>query len=133
MKFRREKRQHSEVNAGALSDILFFLLLFFLIVSTLASATAIKLKLPKSSQGKSVPSKPIYVSVSADLHYYVNQKEILLEQLAAELENEKTGKDTPPTVVLRAEGTVQVQQLVDLMDVINDTGLPIVIATDKKK
>jgi biopolymer transport protein ExbD len=73
MNFGRRKRVHSAVEASSLSDILFFLLLFFLIISTLASPNAIKLLLPKASSGQAISTHVINVSINANLEYYVDK------------------------------------------------------------
>jgi len=54
MKLRRRKREHAEVSTESLNDIMFFLLLFFLIVSTLVNPNVIKLLLPNSKQSKTI-------------------------------------------------------------------------------
>jgi len=132
MQLRRKHRAHAAVEAGSLSDILFFLMLFFLIISTLASPSAIKLLLPKSSTGKTVPRQVIQVSVKKDLSYYVGSRQIGQDQLQAELEAEGRKLENP-TVVLRVDKSLPVEELVKVVDVVNKARLPLVLATDKGK
>lgn len=130
MRFRRRSKHHAAVETGALSDILFFLMLFFLIVSTLASPTAIKLLLPKSSTGQTVPKHLINIAVTADSRLYIEQEEIAIATLQSRLEQEKLKHDNP-TVVLRCDKSQTVELLVQVVDVINKAKLPLVIATEK--
>ncbi len=132
MKFRRRKRHGGGVEASALSDILFFLMLFFLMVSTLASPEAIRVLLPKSNTGKSIPKHTIYVTIDAGLHYFVNKKELNPEALKSALQQEAAGQDNA-TVVIKADRTVPVQEFINVVDIANQLKLPVVVATDKKK
>ena len=121
-----------KLEAGALSDILFFLMLFFLIISTLASPNAIKLLLPKASTGKSIPSQVINVSITGDLKYYINQNEVTLANMEQQLMGE-AGKLQTPSVVLRMDKTISVDEMVKVIDVVNKAKVPVVIAIDKAK
>ena len=132
MDFRKRKNVHAQVEAGALSDILFFLMLFFLIISTLASPNAIKLLLPKASTGKSIPSQVINVSITGDLKYYINQNEVTLANMEQQLMVE-AGKLQTPSVVLRMDKTIAVDEMVKVIDVVNKAKVPVVIAIDKAK
>ncbi len=130
MNFRKRKYTHAEVQAGPLSDILFFLMLFFLIISTLASPNAIKLLLPKAHTGKTIPSEVINVSISSDLKYYIDKREIPLSGLEAALMAE-TAKHQNPSVVLRMDKTISVDDMVQVVDVLNRAKVPVVIAVNK--
>lgn len=132
MQLRRSHRAHAAVETGALSDILFFLMLFFLIVSTLASPNAIKLLLPKASTGKTIPRQVITVSVKSDQTYYLGGKQVNLEALQPALAAEASKFDNP-SVVLRADQNLPVGELVKVVDVANKLRLPLVLATDKAK
>jgi biopolymer transport protein ExbD len=132
MRFRRNKHVHAEVQAGALTDILFFLMLFFLIISTLASPNAIKLLLPKAQTGKTIPNQVINISVSADLKYYVNKDEVTLETMQQSIINE-AGMLENPSVVLRMDKSIIVDEMVKVIDIVNQARVPVVIAIDKGK
>lgn len=136
MNFGRRKKVHSAVEASSLSDILFFLLLFFLIISTLASPNAIKLLLPKASTGKTIPKHVINVSIDANLQYYVDKRPVGLEGLSPALTGEVSKLDArteTPTVVLRVDKSISVENLVEVVDMVNKLKIPLVIATDKGK
>jgi biopolymer transport protein ExbD len=130
MKFRRRKRHGGGVEASALSDILFFLMLFFLMVSTLASPEAIKVLLPKSNTGTSIPRHTIYVTIDAEKHYFLNKQQLSVESLKEALARESRGQDA--TVVIKVDKTVPVQEFIDVVDIANQLKLPVVVATEKK-
>jgi biopolymer transport protein ExbD len=130
MNFRRKKYVHAEVQAGALSDILFFLMLFFLIISTLASPNAIKLLLPNATSGRDNPSSPVSVSITADLRYYIENEEVGLPSFENTLSLKIRGKDKP-SVVLRMDKSIEVNEMMKIMDKLHRMKVPVVIAVDK--
>ena len=131
MNFRRSKRGSAEVNAGALSDILFFLMLFFIIISTLAAASAIKVQLPNSKTSKNTPPRhAINISVNDKLEYFIDKRQIDKAALSQELQME-AGKLENPAVVLRVDKSVTAQTMIDIMDIANQLKIPIVVAAKK--
>jgi biopolymer transport protein ExbD len=132
MEFRRRAQRHTGVEAGALSDILFFLMLFFLIVSTLASPNAIKLLLPKASTGQTVPKHQIELSVTSDLKIYIDKTEIAEAQLETAIKQEAAKYDNA-TVVLKIDKSASVEELIKIVDHVNKAKVPMVIATEKSK
>src|ERR1044071_303017 len=83
----RKRHREAEVSTDSLNDIMFFLLLFFLILSTMVSPNAIKVNLPKSDPNVTVENnrKPIHIAITKDKKYYVNSKEIAKENLESEI------------------------------------------------
>lgn len=133
MNLKRRHRVQPEVATSSLNDIMFFLMLFFLICSTLVNPNVIKLLLPKASNTKTTVNKqPLTVSVSADMRYYINNKEVPQESLEQELAASIAGT-TGPTAVLRVDKAVTVQELVSLLDVGNKLKIKMILATDNKK
>ncbi|MES2386728.1 MAG: biopolymer transporter ExbD [Bacteroidota bacterium] len=132
MQLRRKKQGHAGVEAGSLSDILFFLMLFFLMVSTLASPNAIKLLLPKAATGQTVPKHTINLSVKADMSIFIDKDPVALADLENALKLHATGAENP-TVVLRIDKSVTVENLIQVVDAVNKAKIPMVIATEKSK
>jgi len=133
MNLRKRKRGASaEVHTSAMNDIMFFLLLFFLIASTVANPNVIKLMLPKSSSGKSISKKTIVVSITQDLKYYVDKKEIQVASLSSTLESYKK-MAAELTIVLYVEKTVAIQDVVQVMDTAQQLNMKLVLATEPKK
>jgi len=128
MAIKRNKRFHVEVATSALSDIMFFLLLFFLIISTLANPNVIKVPLPKSDANETTNKQHVTLTVTVDKKYYIYKEEISKDQVEARLVAE-TKKLKDETVVLRIPKESQVQELVDLLGLGMKNNLKIIIAT----
>src|SRR3954466_6722973 len=102
---KRHKGASAEVHTSAMNDIMFFLLLFFLIASTVTNPNVIKLMLPKSASGQAVSKKTISVTISRDLKYTVNNKPVKVEDLQTTLMGFKDVA-TELTIVLSVDRTV---------------------------
>ncbi len=133
MKFKRQRRFEAEVQTSSLNDIMFFLLLFFLIVSTLGSPNVIKLLLPKSSKSShDVSKQPVTLSITKEKEYFIDKKQVNFPELEARL-IEATSKMEEPTVILRAEQTLTIQDLVDVMAMGAKLKIRMVLATELSK
>jgi biopolymer transport protein ExbD len=133
MKFKRQRRFHAEVATASLNDIMFFLMLFFLIISTLGNPNVIKLLLPKSQKSDhDVSKQPISLSITADKRYYINSTQVPFDQLESRIISATQGMEEP-TVVLRAESTLTVQDLVDVMALGAKLKVRMVLATELNK
>ena len=102
---------------SSMTDIVFLLLIFFMIASTLVSAEAIDLLLPKSSS-KTTQSKSVSVSIDKNLHYYVNRKRVSKGQLEREI-LAKVSKGRGRTITLRIQENVAMKHAVYVMDIAN--------------
>ena len=128
MAIKRNKRFHVEVATSALSDIMFFLLLFFLIISTLANPNVIKVPLPKSDANEKTNKQHVTLTVTADKKYFVDKDEVTRDAIEAKLLAE-TAELKDETVILRIPKTSEVQELVDLLGLGMKNNLKIIIAT----
>ena len=116
MKIKRRHREGAEVSTDSLSDIMFFLLIFFLILSTLVNPSVIKVNLPSSKSNQTFDTKPIALVVTKDLQYYLNNKLVDAMNLEAELVTAMSQmKD--PTVILKVDNSLTVQDLVNVMQI----------------
>jgi biopolymer transport protein ExbD len=127
---RRDKRFHPEIPVSSMSDIMFFLFLFFLIISTLANPNVIKLTLPKADSNETTNKEHLSLSVTDDKRYYLNKEEYAFENLEQAL-MERTANNQDKTVVIRIPADLKVQDLVDLMQMGVKLKLNFVIATAK--
>jgi biopolymer transport protein ExbD len=124
---------------------MFFLLLFFLIASTLANPNVIKVMLPQAKTTSTVSPKSIPLTVRRDpanpelLQVFIEQEEVNYNQLESRLKelrdqyNDPEHKDAGLVVVLRADSKAYVQDLVDVMQVGANLGIKMVLATEKNK
>lgn len=131
MNLRRRHKIAPEVSTASMNDIMFFLMLFFLIASSVVNPNVIKLLLPKASSGQSVSKKTISVSITKDLQYYVEKQLVPSNQIEQVLRNYIQNTDEL-TVILYVDKTVQIQDIVDVMDVSNKLKVKLVLATDPK-
>ena len=130
MAIKRNKRFHAEIPTSSLSDIMFFLFLFFLIISTLAKPNVIKLTLPKAKSNETTNKDHVTLSVTEDKLYYIDKELVSFDQLEQTLFNKTTLKDDK-IVVVRVPADNKVQDLVDLMQMGVKLKLNFVIATTK--
>ena len=131
MNIRRRKPFHDEDAMASMNDIMFFLMLFFLIISTLANPNVIKLMLPKANSTEQLAKQPVTLSVTSDKRYYLNTTEIPLEGVENALQA-ALANNSDPTVVLRVAENLSIQDLVDIMSIGAKLKLKMVLSTNKK-
>ena len=131
MAIKRNKRFHAEVATSSLSDIMFFLLLFFLIISTLANPNVIRMTLPKSKTNEKTNKQLITLSVTEEKRFYVDKEEVPFDGLEAKLLS-KMNPAKDQTVIIRIPASMQVQDLVDVLQIGVKNKLKFVIATSPK-
>ena len=102
MNLRKKLRSHAEVHTGALNDILFILLLFFLIVSTLANPNVIRVSAPKGKSDTKA-KQTVVVSIDKANQVYVGQKKISMPELENELKAIFSRETEKPSVVVNAD------------------------------
>ena len=137
MAIRSRNKVEPTFNSSSMSDLVFLLLIFFMLTSTLVAPNAIKLMLP-SSNSKTMAKQTVTVYVNDQYQYFVNETPADETQLM-ELINTQIGTDSQATVVLRSDKTVPVQYIVNVIDAVNDinnaTGNnhKVILATAPKK
>jgi biopolymer transport protein ExbD len=99
---RKRLRDHAEVHTGALNDILFILLLFFLIVSTLANPNVIRVSAPKGKSDTKA-KQTVVVSIDKNNQVYIGQKKTTLNDLEKELQAVLSRETEKPSVVVNAD------------------------------
>ena len=128
MKIKRRHNEAAEVSTESLNDIMFFLLLFFLIISTLVNPSVMKLALPNSKSAVQMTLQPVTVEVSAEHEYAVNKTKIPFSDLENALRF-AISKQTSPTVVLKLDKSLTVQDLADVMQIGYNLGVKMVLST----
>ncbi|MBK5721652.1 biopolymer transporter ExbD [Dysgonomonas sp. Marseille-P4677] len=137
MKIERRKTRTAEVYTASLNDIMFFLLLFFLIISTMVTPAAIRVLLPNAATSEQVVTKKnINLIITQDLRYYVNDKEIIKDEIESALisaitkEKEKN-ENVEVNVLLQADKSLSLQNVVDVIDIGNKLRIKMVLFTQK--
>jgi biopolymer transport protein ExbD len=128
IELRKKKSFMAEVSTSSFSDIMFFLMLFFLIASTLISPSVVKLTLPNAKYHQTVRKTEIALSITKELQYYVNKKAVSFDQIESELLAASAGK-TEPIVVIRIDNSIPVQNLVDVLQIGNKLKIKMILAT----
>jgi len=131
----RSSRKHAfEIFSNSFSDIMFFLMLFFLIASTMITPGTIKLILPQANQTQSMnkPPKEIAISVTKDLKYYINNKQVQFSEIESELRKEKKANSEVHAIV-RCDNAIAVQSLVDVLQIGSKVEMKMVLATSRKE
>ncbi len=132
MNIRKRLKTQPEVHTGALNDILFILLLFFLIVSTLANPNVIKVSNPKAkSDTKS--KQTVVVTVDKDQNIYLAQKKISIDELEVELKSYLTKETDKPSVVINGDSTAHLGTAIRVMQVIKKLGATPVMAVNNNQ
>ena len=126
MAFKRTTKVNSEMSMSSMTDLVFLLLIFFMLTSTMISPNAINLVLPKSTAEKQLSNRQLEVYIDADLNYYVNPEgtaaqptpyEELLPVLMGAVEKDASAQKN---IILRADKSVPIENVVALMDVLNE-------------
>lgn len=131
MAIRSKNRVTTSFNMSSMTDIIFLLLIFFIIASTLISPNALEVLLPKATSNPGIHPQDVNVSITEDLKYYVNKDEVNKENIEAKLLALVEGKEESG-VILRAEKSVPIENVVLIMDIANRNKLKLVLATSPK-
>jgi biopolymer transport protein ExbD len=131
MALKSRNKVSAQFSMSSMTDIVFLLLIFFMLTSTLVTTNALDIVLPKSSAGPIV-KQSVSVSISEDLVYHIDKEEFKLELIESELIKRMAGADEK-TLVLRAAESVDLGQAVEIMDIAYRNQFKIVLATQKKK
>ncbi|MBR4390690.1 MAG: biopolymer transporter ExbD [Bacteroidales bacterium] len=124
-------------NSSSMSDLVFLLLIFFMLTSTLVAPNAIKLLLPSSSS-KTMAKQTVTVYINDLFQYYVEDTPVTDEDLASSISAKIAGQ-SDATIVLRSDKSVPVQYVVNVIDAVNDINSntqqnhKVILATSPKK
>jgi biopolymer transport protein ExbD len=128
MNLRSKNKFRAEISTSSLSDIMFFLMLFFLITSTLVSPGVIKLTLPNSKYHQTVRKTEISISITKELDYYINSQKVPFAEIEKEL-SRKIENIQNVTVVIRCDSKIPVQELVNILQIGNKLKIKMILAT----
>jgi biopolymer transport protein ExbD len=127
VKFRRKPRENVEINLASLIDVVFILLLFFVVTTTFTRETQLKVDLPEAASGtppEQTELKQVEVLIGVDGAYSINGKALLesnLSNLMAALQKESAGDNSLP-LIISADGKTPHQAVITAMDAAGKLG-----------
>ncbi|MCD7963438.1 MAG: biopolymer transporter ExbD [Rikenellaceae bacterium] len=130
MAIKRGSKVESPFGSASMTDMIFLLLIFFMVATTLISPNALKLTLPKSSN--IVSDKPYTtVSITNDLKYYVELDPVPFDRLEETLKTKMVGVEDP-TISLHSDESVPIGEIVKVMVIANNNKYKLILATTPK-
>ena len=137
MALKRRNKRKLDFNSSSMSDLVFLLLIFFMLTSTLVAPNAIKLLLPNSNS-RTMAKQTVTVYINEKMDYFIGEKPVSESQLQTEI-NIALGNTADGTVVVRSDKTVPVQYIVNVIDAVNNINNEthqnhkVLLATSSKK
>ena len=126
MNLRGRNKVSPEFSMSSMTDIVFLLLIFFMLTSPAITPEALDLILPKA-KGKTTNKQNVAVNITKDLQVYIDKERVSNSTLEARLKEVLAGVEDP-TIILRAEEGVPIEKAVDVMDIANRNRYKIVLA-----
>jgi len=124
-------QSHNKINPNfsmsSMTDIVFLLLIFFMLTSTLVTTNALDIVLPKSS-AQPLKTQTLSISITEDLRYFINSESVERQFLESTI-REKFNAIDDPTIVLRAAKTIPLEYAVEVIDFASRQNYKIVLAT----
>lgn len=132
MSMKKRNKISADFNMSSLTDIIFLLLIFFMLTSALVSPNALNLKLPGSSRTKIVnPSRMDDVAISGNGNYYLNGKRIDLTVLEGRLREKASRSSEKINITISPESGTPVEHVVAVMDIAMRLGINGVLVPEK--
>ena len=130
MSLRSRNKVSANFNMSSMTDIVFLLLIFFMLTSTLVSPNALKLLLP-SSKAKTLEKQTISISITKDIDFYINEQKVTAASIEQELKL-LINNEVEPAIILHTDKTVAIEHVVKVMDIAYSNKYKIVLATTHK-
>ena len=127
MGLRSRNKVSANFNMSSMTDIVFLLLIFFMLTSTLVSPNALKLLLP-SSKAKTLEKQTISISITKDIDFYINEQKVTAASLEQSLKL-LVNNEAEPAIILHTDKTVDIEHVVKVMDIAYRNKYKIVLAT----
>ncbi len=127
MALKRGSKVNPNFSMSSMTDIVFLLLIFFMVTSTLISPNALKLLLPQSNSQTSAKAITT-VSITEDLQLYFEQTPVSFAELEGRLKRKLDGQEEP-TVSLHVHRSVPMEEVVKVMNVAKDNRYKLILAT----
>ena len=130
MSLRSKNKVSANFSMSSMTDIVFLLLIFFMLTSTLVSPNALKLLLP-NSKARTLEKQTISVSITPELEYYIEDQKFPFDQLENQLKQILVNEQEP-AIILHADKTVDIEFAVKVMDIAYRNKYKVVLATNPK-
>ena len=130
MALRSRNKVSPDFNMSSMTDIVFLLLIFFMLTSTLVSPNALKLLLP-NSKAKTLEKQTISVSITKEIDFFVNEEKVIESNLENQLKL-LLEDDMEPAIILHTDKSVDIEHVVKVMDIAYRNKYKIVLATKPK-
>lgn len=130
MSLRSKNKVSANFSMSSMTDIVFLLLIFFMLTSTLVSPNALKLLLP-NSKARTLEKQTISVSITPQIEYYIEDQKFPFDQLENQLK-QRLANEQEPAIVLHADKTVDIEFAVKVMDIAYRNKYKVVLATNPK-
>ena len=130
MSLRSKNKVSANFSMSSMTDIVFLLLIFFMLTSTLVSPNALKLLLP-NSKARTLEKQTISVSITPEIEYYIQDQKFPFDQLENQLK-QRLANEEEPAIVLHADKTVDIEFAVKVMDIAYRNKYKVVLATNPK-
>ena len=135
MAIRSRNKVDASFSMSSMTDIVFLLLIFFMVTSTLIAPNALKLLLPKSSH-QTKANKPLTtVSITADLQFAIEKDVVPFDQLERQLRlkvGRVTNVEDAPTISLHVDKSVPMEEVVKVMNIAKNNKYRLILATSAK-
>lgn len=134
MAIRSRSKVSAKFEMSSMTDLVFLLLIFFMLITTLIvpNVNTLKLLLPSSNTAKPTENLTVSVAINENLEYFLDSQPVMIDQLEPALTNFIAGK-TEPVVVLHTANSVPIENVVRVMDIVNRLKVRMVLATNPEK
>jgi len=124
MNFKRREKEGIDLNLTPLIDVVFILLIFFMVTTTFDKETQLKIELPQASGEQKHAEKAIEVSIDAASHFYVNQQELVNNNLETikKVLKQAAGDQQSPIIMINADGQAAHQAVIKILDAASQLG-----------
>tara|TARA_B100000161_G_C33345609_1_gene322169 strand:- start:222 stop:614 length:393 start_codon:yes stop_codon:yes gene_type:complete len=130
MSLRSKNKVSANFSMSSMTDIVFLLLIFFMLTSTLVSPNALKLLLP-NSKARTLEKQTISVSITPETEYFIEDQKFSFDQLENQLK-QRLANEQEPAIILHADKTVDIEFAVKVMDIAYRNKYKVVLATNPK-
>lgn len=128
MALRSRNKVTPNFNMSSMTDIVFLLLIFFMLTSTLVSPNALKLLLP-NSKSKTLEKQTISISIDKNINFYIDENQVDINELETRL-IDILSSELEPAIILHSDKSVEIEHVVKVMDIAYRNNYKIVLATD---